>query len=127
MTLLGRIDYLRTSLGQRFDAAEYEELARLAAAVGAALGPGEAEPPTVTSIEPTSAALGAPDVTLHVYGTGFTPDTVILFNGGEEPTTYVVASEVTTLLRPSSAEVAVTVLVSVVGAADGVEFTFTSG
>ena len=57
-----------------------------------------------------------PDVTLHVQGTGFTPETVILFNGLEEPTVFVSATDVTTLVKPSLFLVPADCPVSVVGA-----------
>lgn len=81
--------------------------------------------PTVTGLSPTTAVMGGAAVTLHVYGTNFTPDTVILFNQGEEPTTYVSDTEVTTLVDPATASGPWTVPVSVVGAAESVDFLFT--
>jgi hypothetical protein len=82
-------------------------------------------PVTVTSLDPATAVVGGPDVTLHVHGTGFTVDTVILFNGGEELTAFVSDTEVTTLVKPSLVEMAVFVPVSVVGAVDSFPFEFT--
>jgi hypothetical protein len=52
--------------------------------------------PTVTALVPNQVILGDPDVTLRVQGTGFDAGTVIVFNGFDEPTTLVSASEVTT-------------------------------
>ena len=88
---------------------------------------GEAEggPVTVTGIDPVTAVVGGPDLTLHVYGTGFTVDTVILFNNGEELTGLVSETEVTTLVKPSLVGAAVPVPVSVVGAVEAFDFTFT--
>src|SRR5262245_7029411 len=57
----------------------------------------------ITSLNPDSAEIGGPPVTLHVIGTGFTNDAVINFNGGDEETTYVSATELTTLVKPSTA------------------------
>jgi hypothetical protein len=54
------------------------------------------EAPAVESLAPDTAAIGAPDFTVHVTGTGFTPDAVIVFNGFDEPTTVVSDTEVTT-------------------------------
>jgi hypothetical protein len=56
----------------------------------------EAPPPTVTALTPNTAAIGVPSFTLHVMGTGFVPGAVIVFNGYDEPTTRVSATEVTT-------------------------------
>jgi predicted RecA/RadA family phage recombinase len=90
-------------------------------------GPGGGSGATVTSVAPATAVCGGPDLTLHVSGTGFTESSVILFNGGEEPTTYVSATELTTLVKPSLAVNPVVVPVSVVGAPTAVNFTFTPG
>jgi hypothetical protein len=78
----------------------------------------------VTSLDPPTAICGMPDVTLHVYGAGFSATTVILFNGTAEPTVFVSPTEVTTGVKPSLATVAVTVPVTVVGASTSVDFTF---
>jgi hypothetical protein len=59
-------------------------------------GPVDGPPPTVTALVPDTVALGSPSLTLHVQGTGFTPDTVITFAGHDEPTTLVSPTEVTT-------------------------------
>jgi hypothetical protein len=54
------------------------------------------EPPTVTALVPATAAIGDPDFTVHVQGTGFGADSVIVWNGYDEPTTVVTDTEVTT-------------------------------
>jgi hypothetical protein len=46
---------------------------------------------------------------MHVYGSGFTATSVIMFNGGVEPTTRVSATELTTIVKPSLATVPVVV------------------
>jgi hypothetical protein len=58
--------------------------------------PPEFEELTVTELEPESAVIGEPSFTLHVHGTGFGPDSKIVFNGYEEPTTFVSRNELTT-------------------------------
>lgn len=58
-------------------------------------------PPTVGSLTPTSAKIGDPNFTLHVIGTNFKPGCVISFAGFDEPTTFVSATEVTTLVDMS--------------------------
>ena len=40
---------------------------------------------------------------MHVIGTAFTADTQIIFNGGEEATTMLSDTELTTIVRPSTA------------------------
>jgi hypothetical protein len=62
----------------------------------AILTAGSVVAPSITSLSPSSAAIGSPVFDLHVIGTGFTPASKIVFNGIEEPTTYVSATELTT-------------------------------
>lgn len=76
--------------------------------IGSKIGTGSVDPgpsadPTLTFIDPSSAAIGSADLTLRVVGTGFTDQSKIVFNGGEEPTTFVNASELTTGVKPSTA------------------------
>ena len=85
-----------------------------------------AEGATVKGIEPAGAVCGGPDVTLHVQGTGFTPATVILFNNLEEPTVFLSATDVTTVVKPSLFVVPADCPVSVVGAGSAVTFSFTA-
>lgn len=58
------------------------------------------EPPDVElrveELEPDRANIGDPNFTLHVHGNGFGPDSVINFNGHDEPTTFVSTKELTT-------------------------------
>jgi hypothetical protein len=76
-------------------------------------GGGEVPAPTVESLNPPSAALGDPNFTLHVLGSGFTPDSVIVWNGGEEITTVVGTTEATTEVDMSTATVAMPIPVLV--------------
>jgi len=57
---------------------------------------GNTVPPVVTSLSPSSVVLGSPSFDVHVIGTGFKPDSVIVFAGHNEPTTFVSATELTT-------------------------------
>jgi hypothetical protein len=59
--------------------------------------------PTLASIAPTTAvAVTGADFTLTCTGTGFVAGvTVIVFNGGDERTTFVSATSVTTIVKPS--------------------------
>ena len=58
--------------------------------------------PTLDSLSPSSAVAGdATDITLSCIGTGFTADSIIVFNGHAEPTTLVSDTEVTTGVKPS--------------------------
>jgi hypothetical protein len=84
-----------------------------------ALGPGwsatpiTGPPPVVTALVPDTAVLGMPSFTVHVRGTDFAPNAVIVFNGHDEPTTVVSPTEVTTgvdmavWLAPATVPVAV--------------------
>lgn len=56
----------------------------------------EQPPPVLTSLVPATAVIGAANFTLSVRGTGFVPGCAIVFNGFQEPTTFVSATEVTT-------------------------------
>jgi hypothetical protein len=76
--------------------------------------------PEVTSISPTSAKLGDPSFMLHVTGKGFTGESKIIWNGSEEPTTYVSATELTTNVDMSTAEVAMSIPVAVLSK-DGIQ------
>jgi hypothetical protein len=61
------------------------------------------DPPILESISPNTAVIGGPDVTMTASGIGFTEASVINFNGGEEPTTFVDGGRVTTIVKPSTA------------------------
>jgi len=50
----------------------------------------------VTSLEPAQAVIGDESFNLTVRGTGFGPDSKIVFNGYEEPTIFVSPEELTT-------------------------------
>jgi len=69
--------------------------------------------PTATSLVPPSAKIGDPNFTLHVHGTGFVAGSVILWNGSPEPTTFVSATELTTLVNMATAQVPLAIPVAV--------------
>lgn len=50
----------------------------------------------VATLEPATVVLGSPNFDIHVKGAGFKEDSVIVFNGFDEPTTFVSANEVKT-------------------------------
>ena len=52
--------------------------------------------PAITSLSPDTVALGAPNFDVHVLGTGFALDSVIVFNGHDEPTTINSDADVST-------------------------------
>jgi hypothetical protein len=85
-------------------------------------GPPEPEPgpdpepgsePTLTSLDPNTAVLGDPDLTLRCIGTNFTETSVIHFADHDEPTTFVSDTEVTTGVKPSLGWGAVSVPVTI--------------
>jgi PKD domain/IPT/TIG domain len=59
--------------------------------------------PWIERLDPPSAPLGSDDLTLHVIGRNFTADDVIVWNRGDEPTTFVSDTELTTGVQPSTA------------------------
>lgn len=86
-------------------------------------------PPVVTALAPDTVALGAPSFVIHVHGTGFALDAVIVWNGSAEATTVVSDTELTTGVNMATASAAVTIPV-LVRNGDGTEsnardFTFT--
>jgi outer membrane protein assembly factor BamB len=44
---------------------------------------------SLSYLDPAEVQEGSPAFTLYVYGTGFTPDSTILWNGGEQATEYI--------------------------------------
>lgn len=73
--------------------------------------PGEAPPPeeapTISSLSPAFAVIGDPaDLEMIVTGAGFTSSSTIVFNGGDETTAHISATEVSTTVKPSTAGVA---------------------
>lgn len=60
-------------------------------------------PPTITSLNPATAAVGAAPFTLHVIGTNFRQGCQILWDGAPVVTTFVSATELTTPLNLASA------------------------
>lgn len=85
--------------------------------------------PTLMSLAPNTAVVGGDDFVMTLTGTGFTADSVIVFNGGDEPTTMNSDTELTTIVDPATASGPITVPVLV--RTGGVEtapldFTFTA-
>lgn len=87
------------------------------------------EAPTITALEPATCAIGGPDFTMYVQGTGFTADSVIHFAGYDEPTTYNdIDGSLSTGIKPSLWQSPDTVKVSVWNGSmvsEEVDFTFT--
>lgn len=90
-------------------------------------------PPAIISLNPSSAGILDPDFTLSVVGsatgTPFTAASIIVFNGGDEVTTFVSPTELTTLVQPSLVASAVDVPVKVrdaYGESNELIFSFTA-
>jgi hypothetical protein len=86
--------YLRNILHLGASDSRFED--KMYAAILLVLTAGSVVPPVVTSLVPNTTVLGSPSFTVHVKGTGFNAQSVIVFAGVEEPTTYVSATELTT-------------------------------
>jgi hypothetical protein len=78
----------------------------------------------ITSLNPESAPVGGADFTLHVIGTGFTPDAAIVFTGGA-PTTFVSATELTTVANEETPGLYPLRVQQADGTSNQVEFEFT--
>jgi len=61
------------------------------------------EIPTLSGIDPATAVVGDADLTMTATGTGFTTDSRINFNGGDEPTEFLSETQLTTIVKPSTA------------------------
>lgn len=86
-------------------------------------------PPTITELFPTSAVIGSGDMQLYVMGTGFTPNSIVVLDGVEQPTSFIDIQDLIILLKPSLETVPRDVLVTVRRVADAQEsapatFTF---
>jgi hypothetical protein len=75
--------------------------------------PPPVQAPVLSSLNPSTADVGSPDLTMVVNGTGFTSSSVIVWNGGDEPTTFGSASQVSTIVKPSTASGPYTVPIAV--------------
>jgi hypothetical protein len=64
----------------------------------------EAGPPVLSSLEPAQLSVEAPDTTVLLKGTGFTEESVIVWNGGEEVTNFGDPTTLSTLVKPSTVD-----------------------
>lgn len=86
-------------------------------------GPGEPpEPvvPAVDSINPATITVGDPAFELQVNGSGFNAGSIITWDGADEPTTFVSASQITTAIESTATLVPGTVQIAVRNAGGGV-------
>jgi trimeric autotransporter adhesin len=75
--------------------------------------------PTITSISPSSEALGASATTVMVTGTGFVPTTVIKINGTSQMTTVTSSTQVSVALPVADLSVAGTLSLTAVNPTPG--------
>lgn len=85
--------------------------------------------PTVGTLTPNTAVRGGADLVMTVTGTNFNKSTVIMFNNGQERTTYISPTQVSTIVKPSLVSIAGPYPVSVTNAgvhkSNSQNFTFT--
>jgi hypothetical protein len=87
------------------------------------------KPPTLSGLEPSTAAIGDPSFDLKISGQGFIPDSVIVFAGYDEPTQLNEDGTVSTGVNMGVWHGADTVQVSVRNGSqvsEPLEFTFTA-
>jgi hypothetical protein len=70
--------------------------------------------PVLTSINPATAVCSSADLTMHALGSGFTTDTKIMFGGTQQVTTFVSATDITCVVKPSQAPLPKLVTVQVI-------------
>jgi len=85
--------------------------------------------PTISVLTPNTAECGSADLEMKVTGTGFTPTSVIVFNGHDEPTDFISDTEVGTGVKPSLFAVPATCPIKVrdtAGVSNSLNFDFTA-
>jgi TolB protein len=75
--------------------------------------------PTITSLNPSSAAVGGPAFTLTVNGTGFVSGSVVRWNGSNRATTYVNSTRLTASIPAADIATAGSASVTVFNPAPG--------
>jgi hypothetical protein len=70
---------------------------------GEVAGIEDLDPPVASALSPDTAVVGGPDITCTVTGTGFTPFSKITFNGTDEVTEFISETELSTIVKPSTA------------------------
>jgi len=90
---------------------------------------GETAKPVVSGISPSTVECGAPDFEMTVSGSGFTADSIITFNGLDEPTDFFSSTSLGTGVKPSLFVVPAVCPVAVRGpggTSNSVDFEFTA-
>jgi trimeric autotransporter adhesin len=75
--------------------------------------------PTLDSVWPNSIGVGGTSFTLNVYGSGFTPATVVEWNGAARTTTFVTSTDVTAEISPADIASMQTAVVTVTNSGPG--------
>jgi hypothetical protein len=75
--------------------------------------PGPGAPLALTAIEPASAVLGSPSFTMRILGTGFTPESILVWNESDDVCAFISETELNTTVNMQSAVAAVAVSVEV--------------
>jgi hypothetical protein len=75
--------------------------------------------PTLTSVSPSSAAAGGPNLVLSVSGTGFVRGSTVLWNGSERATTFVSSTELVAYVPASDVATAGTAEITVASPSPG--------
>jgi hypothetical protein len=66
----------------------------------------EEKVPSLTSVEPSNLPVWAMDTEVFWHGENFTENSKIIWNDGEEPTNFVSATRLSTIVKPSTVQVA---------------------
>ncbi len=75
--------------------------------------------PTITTINPTSASVNAPDFTLNITGTNFVNSSVVRWNGSDRATTFGSSTKLTATISKNDLSAAGTAQVTVYNPAPG--------
>jgi IPT/TIG domain len=60
--------------------------------------------PVLTSLSPAELPVWAQDTEVFYNGSGFTDASVIIWNGSEEPTKFISATQLSTIVKPSTVQ-----------------------
>ena len=66
--------------------------------------PAESQPPVLSSLEPDTLPVWAQDTEVFWKGSNFTEASMIVWNNGEEPTKFIDASTLSTIVKPSTVQ-----------------------
>ena len=70
------------------------------------VGGGEEEGPLIlSSLDPDELPVWAHDTEVLFKGENFSSDSKIIWNGGQEPTTFIDASTISTMVKPSTVQI----------------------